>query len=257
MWECFINRIIPYYLIAHASHILQPLDLTVFSSLKRTYRAAVNRDSHLDDTAPVKKQRFLEYYQEAREQAMTTSNIMSGFASAGIVPLNSRKVLSSPFIIQTNKPAAPEANTTPITATEEPKVQLTPSNRRELYERRRSLEQCTKLDHDTRALLQGCERGFDRLHYENAQLRQRLGIVERQNNDYKAKRTKREAMDPNDKFIDIQDIKAKEDAAILATRATTTTRTARATSLPPQQPLNALEAAAHRVVSSLKGTQLV
>ena len=22
MWECFINRIIPYYLIAHASHIL-------------------------------------------------------------------------------------------------------------------------------------------------------------------------------------------------------------------------------------------
>lgn len=34
MWKCFENRIIPYYLVAHASHIMQPLDLTVFSSLK-------------------------------------------------------------------------------------------------------------------------------------------------------------------------------------------------------------------------------
>ena len=133
----------------------------------------------MDDTAPVKKQRFLEYYQKAREQAMSTSNIRSGFATAGIVPFNKRKVLSSPFILQTDKPTPPEATTTPITATAEPKVQLTPSNRRELYGRRRSLEQHTELDYDTRSLLQGCERAFNRLHYENAQLKQRLNTVKR------------------------------------------------------------------------------
>ena len=98
MWECHQNQIIPYYLIAHASHILQPLDLCVFSSLKRSYRAAVNYHSQLDDTAPVKKQRFLEYYQSAREDAMVVRNIRSGFRTAGIVPYNPNKILSSPFV---------------------------------------------------------------------------------------------------------------------------------------------------------------
>ena len=64
-------------------------------------------------------------------------------------------------------------------------------------------------------------------------------------------------MNPNDKFVDIEDIKAQEDEAILPTKATAPTRATRATSLPPQQPLNTLEVAAHRFVSRLRGTQLV
>jgi hypothetical protein len=125
----------------------------------------------MDDTAPVKKQRFLDYYQKAREQAISTSNIRSGFVAAGIVPFNSRKFLSSLFILQTDKPTPPEANTNAIPAIEEPKTGQTPTNRRELNKRRRSLEQCIKLDYNTKSLLRGCERAFDRLHYENAQLR--------------------------------------------------------------------------------------
>jgi hypothetical protein len=62
MMKCTTNKIIPYYLIPHASHILQPLDLTVFSSLKRKYRAIINQYSYLDELAPIKKQLFLEQY---------------------------------------------------------------------------------------------------------------------------------------------------------------------------------------------------
>ena len=90
-----------------------------------------------------------------------------------------------------------------------------------------------KLDHSTKALFHSCERAFNRLHYENAQLKQRLGIVERQNKDYAAKRSKKEPIHPNNKFINIEDIKAKEEAAILASKATKAAKAARATSLPP------------------------
>lgn len=38
--------------------------------LKRTYRAAVAFDCFLDDTAPVKKQRFLRHYEKARTTAI-------------------------------------------------------------------------------------------------------------------------------------------------------------------------------------------
>ena len=63
-------------------------------------------------------------------------------------------------------------------------------------------------------------------------------------------------MDPNNKFINIEDIKAQEDTAILASRAATTARAARAASLPPQQPFNALKAAAYRIISRLTGTNV-
>jgi len=133
MWECFTSKVIPYYLIAHASHVLQPLDLTVFSSLKRTYRAAVASDSHLDDSAPVKKQRFLEYYQNARQSAFSTRNILSGFQTAGIVPWNPRKALISPFIIQRATDDDIQRPHSPNHLRTQGLVPKTPTSRKELY----------------------------------------------------------------------------------------------------------------------------
>ena len=39
MSECYIHNVSVVYLPAHSSHVLQPLDLAVFSSLKHSYRA--------------------------------------------------------------------------------------------------------------------------------------------------------------------------------------------------------------------------
>ena len=38
IWDCFQNQIYIIYLPAHTSHVLQPLDLSVFSPLKTAYR---------------------------------------------------------------------------------------------------------------------------------------------------------------------------------------------------------------------------
>lgn len=38
MWECFKHNIHLLFLSAHTSHVLQPLDLSIFSPLRRAYR---------------------------------------------------------------------------------------------------------------------------------------------------------------------------------------------------------------------------
>ena len=42
MWACYQNNIQLLFLPPHTSHVLQPLDLTVFSVLKRAYRQELN-----------------------------------------------------------------------------------------------------------------------------------------------------------------------------------------------------------------------
>jgi 4-hydroxybenzoate polyprenyltransferase len=62
MFECKINRIHCLYLPSHTSHITQPLNLALFGSVKHTYRHQISELSALDDSAPVKKHRFIAIY---------------------------------------------------------------------------------------------------------------------------------------------------------------------------------------------------
>jgi hypothetical protein len=48
-----------------------------------------------DDTGPIKKIQFIEFYDEARKSALTTSNIQSGWRGAGLVSFNLNKILAS------------------------------------------------------------------------------------------------------------------------------------------------------------------
>ena len=206
MWECHQNKVIPYYLLPHASHILQPLDLTVFASLKQSYRAAVAYDSDLDDTAPVKKQRFLKYYQDVRPLAFSTSNILSGFATAGIWPWCPRKALSSPFIVTPVSDGDSVRPRTPEEARAHSIIQLTPTNRRELLQAMRTLSQDIAFPRVVRDLLAKTGRTLDRTHFELATTKRTAASYKRQLDEYKAKSKKKQAVNPNDAFINLKDI---------------------------------------------------
>jgi len=62
MLKCIKNNIKPVYLIPHSSHVLQPLDLACFSLLKSRYREEITNLSRFEDSAQVKKVRFIQYY---------------------------------------------------------------------------------------------------------------------------------------------------------------------------------------------------
>jgi hypothetical protein len=100
---CRNHRIILLCLPAHTSHMLQPLDVAVFSSLKHWYRREVDSRLRLGDIR-VPKSEFLSIYAEARPRAFTDKNICSGFRKTGIVPFNPGAALRLLPTLDTNPP---------------------------------------------------------------------------------------------------------------------------------------------------------
>lgn len=91
----------------HSSHLLQPLDVSCFSVLKRSYGSVVQEQmragiNHVD------KVDSLEFYLQARTVTYSPNAIQSGFRATGLVPFNPDEVLSRLHIqIQTPSPPRP------------------------------------------------------------------------------------------------------------------------------------------------------
>ena len=88
MYTCFKNNVYLLFLPAHTSHILQPLDLSIFSPLKTAYRKYAQRLYVKTDASPFGKSGFLSCLRLARIDALTTRNIKSGWRGGGLWPLN-------------------------------------------------------------------------------------------------------------------------------------------------------------------------
>jgi hypothetical protein len=103
---CIAKRIILLCLPPHTSHMLQPLDVAVFSPLKHYFRRATERRLWLE-CSQFPKTEFLQTYSEVRPQAITKKNIQSGFRKAGLVPFELDKVLKR--LPAPPQPASPNA----------------------------------------------------------------------------------------------------------------------------------------------------
>ena len=76
---------------AHASHLLQPLDVGVFGPLKHSYgklleQWMISGNNHID------KEDFLSLYLPTRKWVFTSENICKGFTGAGLKPLDKEQV---------------------------------------------------------------------------------------------------------------------------------------------------------------------
>ena len=78
MWLCFQHKIHLLFLPPHSSHVLQPLDLSIFSPLKSAYRKELSNLSLLTDSTPIGKRNFLYCYKKAREKSLVPWNIKAG-----------------------------------------------------------------------------------------------------------------------------------------------------------------------------------
>jgi hypothetical protein len=123
---CEKNNIIACCLPAHSSHLLQPLDVGVFSVLKRLYGTAVESRIRIG-LHHVDKSDFLAMLLSVRLQTYTIQNIKSGFSHAGIVPYEPQKVLSQLQIVIHEATPVPSRPSTSSSRTWSPK---TPYNAR-------------------------------------------------------------------------------------------------------------------------------
>jgi len=107
---CKENNIYTLCMPPHSSHLLQPLDVSCFSPLKRAYSREVESliRHHINH---ITKLEFLPAFKTAFDRAFTPANICSAFRGAGLVPLQPDAVLSKLDVqLRTPTPAAlPEA----------------------------------------------------------------------------------------------------------------------------------------------------
>jgi hypothetical protein len=97
-------------MLPYLSYLLQPLDVSCFSPLKRAYSREVKAlmRHHINY---ITKLEFLPAFKAAYDQSFTSANICSAFRGAGLMPLQPDAVLSKLDIqLRTPTPATlPEA----------------------------------------------------------------------------------------------------------------------------------------------------
>ena len=116
--HCIDNNVIVILLPPHSSHLLQPLDVGVFRSLKTAmttqldplFRTGLNR---------LEKAEWVNCLVKARPIALTKSNILGGWRGAGLFPRNVDRILDQ--LPQTNESRTSvttiASNSSPITPT--------------------------------------------------------------------------------------------------------------------------------------------
>ena len=72
----------------HLSYLLQPLDVSYFTTLKWLYGRLIEDYIRLG-IYHINKLDFITAYPTTRAEALTASNIYSGFTVTGLVPFNS------------------------------------------------------------------------------------------------------------------------------------------------------------------------
>jgi len=108
---CEQKRIITLCMPSHSSHLLQPLDVGCFSSLKKAYGQQVENlmRSHISHITKIE---FLPCFKAAFDTAITESNIKASFRGAGLVPLDPEAVISK-LDVRLRTPTPPTTNNSP------------------------------------------------------------------------------------------------------------------------------------------------
>jgi len=96
----------------HTSHLLQPLDVGVFSPVKRALSSEIEKLFRLD-TRRIPRIEWTEAYITARARAFTSRNIESSFRASGIYPLSPITILSTLRMPTSTPPTTPPPITTP------------------------------------------------------------------------------------------------------------------------------------------------
>jgi hypothetical protein len=220
MYLCFRNNIHLLFFPAHASHVLQPLDLSVFSALKAAYRKEVGSLIYKADDTPLGKRNFLLCYYRARGAALTDRNMRAGWKAAGLWPVDPGKPLNSRLVVD---PSRQQPVQQPIAIVPEvqflcnspiplsiaaAKVLVTPAGTKDLGRQFNRLKPATRKDPANRLLLQKAGKALDQKNYLLAKYQAELQVLRVHSAEARAeKRKKVEREDPNAKFTTIRDVK--------------------------------------------------
>lgn len=91
--KCELYKIILLCLPPHSTHLLQPLDVGIFSPLAQAYKSRIQAHS-VFGAQNILKAQFLTFFSQARREAISMRNITSAWKAAGLIPFDTAPILS-------------------------------------------------------------------------------------------------------------------------------------------------------------------
>ena len=104
MCYCYDNAIAIFFLFLHSSHLIQLLNVGVFSPLKAAMKSQLNTIFRTG-IARIMKSEWIESYIHARRKAIIKRNIEAGWRATGLWPLDPVRILETIRDISTPPPS--------------------------------------------------------------------------------------------------------------------------------------------------------
>ncbi|KAK1839747.1 transposase [Colletotrichum chrysophilum] len=224
MWQCYINNIYLLFLPPHTSHVLQPLDQSVFSPVKSAYRKQLGYLTQWNDSTIIGKRNFISCYQKARLAGLTVDNIKSGWKWTGLWPVAIAKPLMSSLLLPkaSTTTATPSTPSTPLNKTAQ-SIQdaqdisglasagsavawSTPKRVKDLDSQLQLFSQLEQSITTQRQLFRKVKKGFQEQSIQLATAQHEIQLLQAQVNNSAARKRKAVKVDPNTKFATIGDI---------------------------------------------------
>ena len=224
MWECFQNNIQLLFLPAHTSYVLQPLDLSVFSVLKRAYRRELNKIPRITESTVMGRRIMLECYRRARATAFREANCRSGWFASGLWPVNKQKPLRSPLLLENNNKASNNAAVgaqqevkkvvnTQVECLDEYDVWKTPHKVTDLTVQLAQININSTARRHRHILFRKVGRAFNKKTFELAAFQRENEALKAEIEHKRGGKKKKVELSPNSKFAGIADIRRAQRAA--------------------------------------------
>ncbi|KAL2082586.1 hypothetical protein ACEWY4_022404 [Coilia grayii] len=110
---CRTNQIEVVCLPSHTTHVLQPLDVSVYGPLKAAFTDMARCLGLVRGNLNLGKRNFTPVLKVALEQACNPNNIRSGFRKTGLFPLDRKAVDGSKLVKGLHRPPSDDSSTSP------------------------------------------------------------------------------------------------------------------------------------------------
>ncbi len=213
MLLCLQNNIQLLYLPPHSSHVLQPLDLSVFGPLKEAYRRHLGFVNQFCCSTVVGKRNFLLCYRKARSKAFIAKTIQSGWRTTGLWPVNLAKPLLNPFLLENSnanvekgKNNGFQRDKTPESPTQKINDQSlliwkTPKTTRDIRLQLQEISRSEKSNATSRLLFAKVQKSFETKDILLAEAQQKISLLKAKLEAVRPVKRKRVIPDPNELLV--------------------------------------------------------
>lgn len=214
---CHTNDIIALCMPAHSSHLLQPLDVSCFGPLKKSYSRQIENMMR-SRISYISKESFIPAFREAFKATFTSENIQAGFRGAGLVPYDPEVVLSkldvrlSTPVPENSRPSTSHSwvSKTPQTAKEVAKQTTLIKNRIVRHQSSSPTPILNSVDQ--------LHKSTERIQQELTLIKAELKRVQAANNEQsRRRRTKRQLLQEGG-ALDIQEVQELDDQTAVETQ---------------------------------------